>query len=105
MAPSNTQGIMKMSYPHRRLLVRVALLFALAAVSLISVATFTNEWIYTAEVLKFWTSNETANNVDMFDYERPVVHKNATFGPWLVCWLDRKWPEDDQILSALISDS
>jgi len=45
--------------------------------------------IHTAEVLKFWVSNETNNN-DMFDYERAVVYKNSTFGALKMCWRDRK---------------
>uniref|UniRef100_A0A9J2P9I8 Uncharacterized protein n=1 Tax=Ascaris lumbricoides TaxID=6252 RepID=A0A9J2P9I8_ASCLU len=49
---------------------------------------FTNNWLYTAEVLKYYVfPNRTTNFDDQTN--QPVYFKNATFGPWLFCWLDR----------------
>ncbi|VDM39956.1 unnamed protein product [Toxocara canis] len=62
------------------------------------ISTCTNNWLYTAEVLKYYIfPNRTTNFDDQTN--QPVYFKNASFGPWLFCWLDRAFP---RILSFFI---
>lgn len=49
----------------------------------------TNNWLYTSEVLKYFMFPNQSYEVEP-SFVEPTYFKNATLGPWLLCWLDRK---------------
>ena len=60
----------------------------LTALSLRSLGATTNNWLHTSEVLKYFMFPNKTDAAPV--YLEPVYFKNATLGPWLFCWLDRK---------------
>lgn len=96
---------MKVSYPNRRLFMRLSLAASLAGTLLLSTATFSNDWVYTSERILYRMAAEPSGNetsTDPSDSEGEVNIKNASFGPWLVCFEEREWTEDITSIIVLI---
>lgn len=67
---------------------RLALVFSSLACSTMMIGCTTNSWLYTSEWLKYYVENGT--NESLPEYLLPHYYKNATLGPWIWCWMDRK---------------
>uniref|UniRef100_A0A915A6I2 Uncharacterized protein n=1 Tax=Parascaris univalens TaxID=6257 RepID=A0A915A6I2_PARUN len=79
--------LIKISHSNQRFLTKLACCSSLLAFVSNLTSILTNNWLYTAEVLKYYVFPNRSTNFDD-PTNQPVYFKNATFGPWLFCWLD-----------------
>ncbi|KAH7720517.1 CBN-STG-1 protein [Aphelenchoides avenae] len=85
--PVIQHNLTKIRHTNRRRLIRTAFCFSTVACASNIISTTTNNWLYTSEVLKYYVfPNRTSTYDDL--QNQPTYYKNATFGPWLFCWLD-----------------
>uniref|UniRef100_A0AC35U5R9 Uncharacterized protein n=1 Tax=Rhabditophanes sp. KR3021 TaxID=114890 RepID=A0AC35U5R9_9BILA len=79
--------LIKISAVNKAKLLKVSLILSFFGCSLQIYASSTNNWLTTSEVLKYYVfPNNTDPHEDGLDLNR--YFKNATLGPWRVCWLD-----------------
>uniref|UniRef100_A0A7E4ZZL9 Uncharacterized protein n=1 Tax=Panagrellus redivivus TaxID=6233 RepID=A0A7E4ZZL9_PANRE len=82
----------KIGSRNRRRFILASFVFSSVACFSNFINLFTNEWLYTAEVLKYYVlPNSTNNNYDDLGVTKKYF-KNATLGPWVFCWLDPVTP-------------
>uniref|UniRef100_A0A914UG92 Uncharacterized protein n=2 Tax=Plectus sambesii TaxID=2011161 RepID=A0A914UG92_9BILA len=87
MIPVSQHKLIKISQPNRRLLTQISLCFSTLACFAIIISSTTNNWLYTSEVLKYFIFPNQSYEVEP-SFVEPTYFKNATLGPWLLCWLD-----------------
>ncbi len=91
MLRTSQHRLFKLSRASRRLFLRLALAWGTLSVCCIGISTFTNSWIYTSERLKYYVpKNRSLINKPEIGGAKKDYFKNATMGPWLFCWSDRK---------------
>ncbi|VDL75833.1 unnamed protein product [Nippostrongylus brasiliensis] len=86
--PVSQHKLIKIRRINRQKLTRLAFYCSLAACISNIVSSFTNNWLYTSEVLKYYVLPNNTHAYDDNQLNDPVYFKNASFGPWQFCWLD-----------------
>ncbi|WKX93874.1 hypothetical protein Q1695_011272 [Nippostrongylus brasiliensis] len=87
--PVSQHKLIKIRRINRQKLTRLAFYCSLAACISNIVSSFTNNWLYTSEVLKYYVLPNNTHAYDDNQLNDPVYFKNASFGPWQFCWLDQ----------------
>ncbi|VDK47696.1 unnamed protein product [Anisakis simplex] len=87
--PASQHKLIKISRTNQRIFIKFACCSSILACISNLIGSSTNNWLYTAEVLKYYVFPNRTTNFDDFNINQPVYFKNASFGPWLFCWLDR----------------
>uniref|UniRef100_A0A0N5AI00 Uncharacterized protein n=1 Tax=Syphacia muris TaxID=451379 RepID=A0A0N5AI00_9BILA len=110
VVPAQHHKLIKISHINRRRLIRFACFSSLLACSFNLISASTNEWLFTAEVMKYYvptgviSTTPSAPNTTDDPWKEEKYFKNATFGPRLFCWLDPETPFHCEKVTYFSSD-